>query len=88
MKYKNDGLTRQPESLKELKELILEQLEQLEHSEIVSIQLGEGDDIHELLESIDDGMKNTKAANKVADLESKIKRLEKDLEDWQEDCGV
>ena len=25
---------------------------------------------------------------KIVELESKIKRLEKDLDDWQEDCGV
>lgn len=84
-KFKNDGLSRQPENLKELKELILEQLK---HSEKVTICLSEGDDIHELLASIDDGMNNTKAANKVETLEREVKRLKKEISDWESDCLV
>ena len=52
---------REPETLKELKAEILRQLEK---SETVTITLTEGDGIHELLESITDGIKGTEELNK------------------------
>ena len=52
---------REPETLKELKAEILRQLEK---SETVTIILTEGDGIHELLESITDGIKGTEELNR------------------------
>jgi hypothetical protein len=52
---------REPETLKEMKAEILRQLKD---SETVTIILTEGDGIHELLESITDGIKGTEELNK------------------------
>ena len=52
---------REPETLKELKAEILRQLDR---SETVTITLTEGDGIHELLESIADGIKGTEELNR------------------------
>ena len=50
-------MNRTPETLGELKKEILRQLDT---SEVVTITLHEGDDIHELLESISSGIANAK----------------------------
>lgn len=52
---------REPETLTELKAEILRQLEQ---SETVTITLTEGDGIHELLESITDGIRGIEELNR------------------------
>ena len=54
-------IMREPETLTELKADILRQLEK---SETVTIKLSEGDGIHELLESITDGIKGTEELNR------------------------
>ena len=51
---------REPETLTELR---IEILHQLAKSETVVIKLTEGDGIHELLESIDNGIKGTELSN-------------------------
>lgn len=51
---------REPETLTELKAEIIRQLQA---SETVVITLTEGDGIHELLESIDNGIKGIELAN-------------------------
>ena len=52
---------REPETLKELKAEIVRQLKR---SETVTITLTEGDGVHELLESITDGIKGTEELNR------------------------
>jgi hypothetical protein len=54
---------REPETLRELKAEILRQLET---SETVTIVLTEGDGIHELLASIEDGIVGTEELNRLA----------------------
>lgn len=54
-------IMREPETLRELKAEILRQLEK---SETVTITLTEGDGIHELLESITDGIKGAEELNR------------------------
>ena len=56
-------MSREPESLSELKAEILRQLAE---SEVVTVRLTEGDSIHELLESITDGIEGTKLLNKLS----------------------
>lgn len=56
-------MSREPESLSELK---VEILRQLAKSEVVILRLTEGDSIHELLESITDGIEGTKLLNKLS----------------------
>ena len=53
-------MNRAPETLGELKKEILRQLDT---SEVVTITLHEGDDIHELLESISFGIEGIKYQN-------------------------
>jgi len=62
MKFKNDFIARQPESLQELHDFIIYQLRT---SDKVTINLSDGDDMHELLESIADGMRGTRCLNKI-----------------------
>jgi hypothetical protein len=62
MRFANDFVSRQPESLTELRDFILEQLET---DTRVVINLAEGDDIHELLASIEDGIIGTKTLNRL-----------------------
>lgn len=56
-------MPREPETLAELKAEILRQLAK---SEVVTIRLTEGDGIHELLESITDGIEGTKLLNQTS----------------------
>ena len=57
MKFKNDFVSRQPETLLELHDFIIYQLRT---SEKITINLTDGDDLHELLRELANGSKCAK----------------------------
>lgn len=78
---------REPETLTELRDEILRQLE---HSETVTIRLTEGDGVHELLESIQEGIDASRKQThmkKENEIRSQIQQLEQII-NLREDTGL